>query len=71
MAKAEKSAQPAAVSTNRGGGCLAEGCSKNAERAEFCTEHFRWFKLGLITRTGARAKDFDKKFIQHGRSPTI
>lgn len=68
MAKAEKQNAPAAApSASRGGMCLAEGCGQNPTRAEFCAQHFDWFKLGLITKTGARAKDFDKKFMQHSR----
>ena len=69
MAKADKNAPAAAPAANRGVGCLAEGCGKNAARAEFCEEHFQWFKLGLITKRGTRAKDFDKKFMQHARHP--
>ncbi|MGE0763847.1 MAG: hypothetical protein AB7N80_11265 [Bdellovibrionales bacterium] len=42
--------------------CPAEKCGKKASRAEFCEEHFVWFKEGLINRTGEKAKDFDKKF---------
>jgi hypothetical protein len=68
MAKADKSTPAVSASNSRGGGCLAEGCGKGSERAEFCTEHFQWFKIGLITKTGARAKDFDKKFMQHTRA---
>ncbi|MEQ1875434.1 MAG: hypothetical protein ABL958_02230 [Bdellovibrionia bacterium] len=72
MAKADKkeAATAPAASSSRGGLCLAEGCGKGSERAEFCGLHFQWFKLGLITRTGARAKDFDKKFQQHTRTAT-
>ena len=42
--------------------CTAEGCKKNPERAGFCIEHYAWFKEGLITMEGYRAKDFDKKY---------
>lgn len=42
--------------------CTAEDCKKNPERAGFCGEHYMWFKEGLLTLEGYRAKDFDKKF---------
>ena len=42
--------------------CPAEGCGKKAERSSFCSEHFEWFKAGLISRDGAHPKDFDKKY---------
>ena len=42
--------------------CVAEGCKKNPEKAQFCGEHFTWFKEGLITAEGQKAKDFDKKY---------
>ncbi len=42
--------------------CPAEKCGKKATRAEFCNEHFVWFKEGLIARSGEKAKDFDKKY---------
>jgi hypothetical protein len=42
--------------------CSAEGCNKKASRAGFCEEHYLWFKEGLITLQGKKAKDFDKKY---------
>ena len=42
--------------------CVSEGCKKDPEKANFCGEHFVWFKEGLITVSGQRAKDFDKKY---------
>lgn len=44
--------------------CLAEGCKKKPSKADFCDEHYEWFKTGLITKTGEMAKDFDKKYSQ-------
>ena len=44
--------------------CTSHECSEKPKRAGFCNEHFTWFKEGLITKTGERAKDFDKKY-QH------
>lgn len=45
--------------------CTAEGCKKKHDRAGFCAEHFDWFKAGLITKEGAKAMDFDKKFYHY------
>ncbi len=44
--------------------CCTEGCSKRDTRASFCEEHFMWYKEGLITGEGHKAKDFDKKLQQ-------
>lgn len=48
--------------------CPVEKCGKKASRAEFCDEHFGWFKEGLVSRKGEKPKDFDKKyqaFLRH------
>lgn len=42
--------------------CRAEGCSKKSERMDFCSEHYEWFKFGLVTKEGKRPTDFDKKY---------
>ena len=42
--------------------CLATGCNEKPKRLNFCKEHFQWFKEGLVTRAGTKAKDFDKKY---------
>lgn len=42
--------------------CRAEDCKKKPDRAGFCGEHFMWFKWGLITAEGVKARDFDKKY---------
>lgn len=42
--------------------CVADGCGKRADRMTFCSEHFDWFKFGLITKEGKRPTDFDKKY---------
>ncbi len=42
--------------------CCAEACKAKPERAGFCGEHFMWFKEGLLTLEGYKAKDFDKKY---------
>lgn len=42
--------------------CTSEGCNKKPSKAGFCDEHYVWFKEGLITTEGYKAKDFDKKY---------
>lgn len=42
--------------------CVAEDCKAKPARAGFCDEHYLWFKEGLITMEGYKAKDFDKKY---------
>lgn len=45
--------------------CTSEGCKKKPEKAGFCSEHFDWFKAGLITKEGVKAMDFDKKYYHY------
>lgn len=47
------------------GRCAVQGCSKKPELMSFCKEHYDWFKFGLVTKTGERPSDFDKKFIAY------
>lgn len=47
--------------------CPAEGCKKHAERMHFCSEHFAWYKEGLINKKGMRPTDFDKKYQNYMR----
>jgi hypothetical protein len=49
------------------GMCMAEGCKSRSVKASFCTEHFDWFKEGLITKEGRRPSDFDKKHFDYTR----
>jgi len=42
--------------------CISEECKRKPDRAGFCEEHYVWFKEGLMTIDGYRAKDFDKKY---------
>jgi hypothetical protein len=42
--------------------CQYEPCRLKDSRAGFCEEHYYWFKEGLITKSGEKAKDFDKKY---------
>lgn len=44
------------------GRCIADGCSERALRADFCKEHYQWFKEGLINREGHKPRDFEKKY---------
>jgi hypothetical protein len=45
--------------------CVA--CPKKVSKANFCEEHFVWFKEGLINRKGEKPSDFDKKFQAFAR----
>jgi len=44
--------------------CQAEDCKSKPTRAGFCDHHYMWFKEGLITTEGYKAKDFEKKYQQ-------
>ena len=44
------------------GACVVDKCGKKADRMNFCTEHYTWFKEGLINKKGERPSDFDKKY---------
>ena len=68
MAAPKTQNNSAAPSTTGSGFCLADGCKKSTELADFCGTHFLWFKLGLITKRGAKAKDFEKKLSQLNRN---
>jgi hypothetical protein len=61
-APAPEKQAPGNVVTLNAHQCTAEGCKKKPDRAGFCGEHYMWFKEGLITLEGYRAKDFDKKY---------
>lgn len=43
-------------------GCHASGCKEKDSRFNFCDEHFRQFKFGLITKTGEKVLDYERKF---------
>ena len=65
MAKENKAPSGAAGNAGvitLGSQCPVEGCKHKAERSAFCTEHFVWFKEGLVTRQGEKPKDFDRKY---------
>ncbi|PIU01334.1 MAG: hypothetical protein COT74_02200 [Bdellovibrionales bacterium CG10_big_fil_rev_8_21_14_0_10_45_34] len=44
--------------------CVADGCKSKQKRAQFCSEHFVWFKEGLISKHGQKPKDFERKYTQ-------
>jgi hypothetical protein len=50
--------------------CIGDGCSKKPVKASFCSEHFEWFKAGLVTKDGAKAADFEKKHYHFMRAKT-
>ncbi len=63
--------QAPATVTNLPTGCKADGCKKKSEKMDFCSEHYEWFKWGLITREGQKPIDFDKKyqsFLKHKKA---
>lgn len=43
-------------------GCHAVGCKSNPWKHEFCEEHFKQFKFGLITKKGELVSDYERKF---------
>ncbi|MEC9282868.1 MAG: hypothetical protein VX642_09160 [Bdellovibrionota bacterium] len=45
--------------------CLYSECGSKPKRANFCNEHYEWFKFGLVTKNGEKAKDFDKKMMSY------
>lgn len=42
--------------------CCVDKCKGKNERMNFCSEHYMWFKEGLINKKGVRPSDFDKKY---------
>lgn len=55
-------------SPSRGGnvgakvGCHAAGCKDKDKRHNFCDEHFRQFKFGLIKKSGEYVSDYERKW---------
>jgi hypothetical protein len=49
------------------GMCMADTCKHKSEKANFCMEHFDWFKEGLITKEGRKPTDFEKKHFDYQR----
>ena len=43
-------------------GCHERACKEKDVRFNFCDEHFRQFKFGLITKSGDRVVDYERKF---------
>lgn len=54
-----------------GSRCGCEGCNKKADRMDLCSEHYDWFKFGLLTKEGKRPSDFDKKFQAYTRHQKV
>lgn len=50
------------VQLNTTSTCCVEKCGKKGDRLNFCSEHYQWFKEGLVNKKGQRPLDFDKKF---------
>src|SRR5690242_103668 len=48
-------------------GCLCLGCKEKDTRLGFCDDHFKHYKFGLITKTGEKVLDYDKKFEHYQR----
>jgi hypothetical protein len=46
------------------GHCFSWSCKAEADRFNFCDEHFEHFKFGLIKKTGEPVSDYEKK-IEH------
>lgn len=63
QAKKKKSESPNNVVQINFNQCLSEDCSSRPKTANFCDEHYEWFKFGLLTKEGKKPKDFDKKMI--------
>jgi hypothetical protein len=61
MAKDNKGGQDSNV-TAMGGSCCVEKCTAKGYKMNFCSEHYGWFKEGLVSRKGERPSDFDKKY---------
>jgi len=47
--------------------CKVEDCTKKSDKAEFCAEHFMWFKEGLVTKEGKKPVDFERKLYYFNR----
>jgi hypothetical protein len=62
MSKDKKSAGGGDNNVTGLGNCRSEKCSKKEEKMGFCPEHYAWFKAGLLTKTGQKPPDFDKKY---------
>jgi hypothetical protein len=66
MAEKKENQKPNLTVVGGAGGntakCQFVECKAHPKRANFCSPHFEWFKEGLITVKGEKAKDFDKKY---------
>lgn len=48
-------------------GCHAQSCKAKDVKFNFCDEHFRQFKFGLITKAGEPVLDYEKKLEHYQR----
>lgn len=51
--------------------CSVKDCKKSPTLVNFCSEHYEWFKFGMITKNGDKPVDFDKKqqaFMKHKKA---
>ena len=48
-------------------GCHALGCKDKDVRFNFCDEHFRQYKFGLVNKAGEKVLDYEKKFEHYQR----
>ena len=42
--------------------CCVEKCVSKVHKMTFCSEHYMWFKEGLVNKKGQKPTDFDKKY---------
>ena len=43
--------------------CLMEDCKTKPKKLGFCSEHYAWYRFGVISKEGKKPKDFDKKLV--------
>lgn len=70
MAKDKTGDQGGSVVPMGNTNCCVEKCGKKSDRMGFCSEHYGWFKEGLVNKKGQKPTDFDKKyqaFIHRGK----
>lgn len=48
-------------------GCLSVGCKSTPHKMEFCDEHFKQFKFGLVNKKGEQVPDYEKKLEHYER----
>jgi hypothetical protein len=66
-----KATAPAKVVPITANKCLHDECKAKPDKAGFCSEHFTWYKEGLINGQGHKVPDFDKKWQASSRRPKV